>query len=271
MNFDKYGPLLFSPLTFTALVYLDTLKILSIQLTTISSPKLTSIISPQGRIAQLDNKTTSMLQTNPFEKFVAEYEDWYDKYPEVYQSELAAIKQQLHKLPNDIQGIEVGLGTGRFAAPLGIKEGIEPEPEMARLAIKRGVEIMHGRAERLPYRDLHFDFVLFVTISHFNNVRAALKEAYRVLKSGGSIVMAFLDKDRDIAKSYEAKRIESRFYKSATFYTVEQVIRYLELAGFRNPEFVQTLFGELDEIDEMQSPKEGYGEGSFVVVKASKK
>ena len=45
----------------------------------------------------------------------------------------------------------------------------------------------------------------------------------------------------------------------------------LKDVGFKNLEYNQTLFGDLDEIKEVQMPKEGFGEGSFVVVKATKK
>ena len=72
-----------------------------------------------------------MVQVEKFNKYVDEYEQWYEVYPEVYQSEIIAIEEQLRKLPENIRGIEVGLGTGRFAQPLGIKEGIEPSEEMA--------------------------------------------------------------------------------------------------------------------------------------------
>ena len=212
-----------------------------------------------------------MVQTNPFKEHVAEYEAWYERYPAVYQSELTAIKQQMLKLPTNIHGIEVGLGTGRFAEPLGIKEGIEPVLEMAELAAKRGIEIVQGRAEKLPYRDMHFDFVLFVTICHIDDLIIALNEAQRVLKRGGSIIIGFLDREQVIARSYLAKRDHSRFYKNARFYTVDRVIKLLNNAGFHELEFLQTLFDELDDIEEIQSPKEGHGEGSFVVVKAVKK
>ena len=212
-----------------------------------------------------------MLQTEIFNNNVEAYEAWYDTYPEVFQSELAAIREQLLKLPEDIYGIEVGLGTGRFSKALGIKEGIEPSEEMAKKAIKRGIEIMKGVAEKLPYGDYHFDFILFVTICHLNNLKAALKEAHRVLKPGGSIIIAFLDKDQTIAQQYEEKRYLSTFFKNATYYSVDKVKDLLNKAKFKNFEFNQTLFGELNEIKDLQTPKEGYGEGSFVVVKAVKK
>ncbi len=212
-----------------------------------------------------------MIKTNPFRENARQYDAWYDKHPYVFQSEVEAIRQQLATLPQNIAGIEVGIGSGRFAAALGIKEGIEPVEELAALATKRGVETMIGVAEKLPYRDLHFDFILFVTICHLDNITVALKEAHRVLKNEGSILLCFLDKSQEIAKSYEAKRNQSHFYQDATFYSTDRVSTLLKDAGFRNIEFTQTLFGKLDDIDELQSPKAGFGEGSFVVVKADKK
>ncbi len=212
-----------------------------------------------------------MLQTEIFNKNVAAYEAWYANYPEVFKSEVAAIKQQLLKLPENIYGIEVGLGTGRFSKALGFKEGIEPSEEMAKKAMKRGIEIMKGVAEQLPYSDYHFDFLLFVTICHLDNLKAALSEAHRVLKRGGSIIVAFLDKEQTIAQQYEEQRYRSTFFENATYYSVENVTKTLKDAQFKDLEFNQTLFGELATIKKIQTPKEGYGEGSFVVVKAVKK
>ncbi|MBT8308439.1 MAG: class I SAM-dependent methyltransferase [Maribacter sp.] len=212
-----------------------------------------------------------MKQTAIFEKNVGAYEKWYEDYSEVYQSELAAIKEQLLKLPENIRGIEVGLGTGRFASPLGIKEGVEPSEAMAEKALKRGVEVIDGVAEKLPYRDMQFDFVLFVTICHFNSIKDALAEAHRVLKPRGSILIGFLDKDQSVARQYLAKRHRSTFYANANFYSIDRIKTLLKEARFKDLEFNQTLFGDLDEINNIQIPKEGHGEGSFVVVKATKK
>lgn len=212
-----------------------------------------------------------MKQTEIFEKNVEEYEKWYEDYPEVYQSELAAIKEQLLKLPENIRGIEVGLGTGKFALPLGIKEGVEPSAAMAAKAIKRGIEIIDGVAEKLPYGDLQFDFVLFVTICHFDNIKKSLAEAHRVLKPKGSILIGFLDKEQSVAKKYLEKRHRSTFFANANFYTVDRLTTLLKEARFKDLEFNQTLFDDLDKIKKIQMPKQGFGKGSFVVVKATKK
>ena len=212
-----------------------------------------------------------MIKSVIFNSNVKSYDEWYTKYNEVYLSEVEAIREQLLKLPENIKGIEVGLGTGRFAHLLGIKEGVEPSSEMAQRAIDKGIEVINGIAENLPYKDLHFDFILFVTICHLDSIKAALKEAFRVLKHRGSIIIGFIDKNQEIGKAYEEKRRQSTFFKYANFYSVDQIINLLNETGFKNLEFNQTLFGGLDEIKEVQLPKKDYGEGSFVVVKATKK
>ena len=212
-----------------------------------------------------------MIQTQVFDKYVDEYEAWYESYHEVYLSEIEALRDQFRKLPQNIRGIEVGLGTGRFSEPLGIKEGIEPSEAMAQKATNRGIEVMKAKAERLPYADLSFDFVLFVTICHLENLTYALKQAHRVLKEDGSIIVGFLDKNRNIAKHYQEKRSRSIFYRNARFYNVHHIKNLLLENGFKDLEFNQTLFGNLEEIKEIQLPKPGHGKGSFVVVRALKK
>lgn len=211
-----------------------------------------------------------MLQIEPFEKHITEYEAWFDKYHFVYASELKAIKNHLEQLPENIIGIEVGIGSGKYALPLGIKEGVEPSEKMRELAIKRGLDVMDGTAEHLPYKDLHFNFVLFVTICHLDNVNEALKEAYRVLKNDGSIIIAFIDKNSSLGEEYEKKRTKSKFYKHARFFSVNDIISLLKETKFKNPVINQTIFKNLDEIKEIEQPKEGFGEGAFVVIRANK-
>jgi len=63
-----------------------------------------------------------MLKTEVFDKQAKEYDAWFDNYPFVFQSEVEALKALLPI--GDSHGIEVGLGSGRFAKALGIKEGV---------------------------------------------------------------------------------------------------------------------------------------------------
>jgi len=211
-----------------------------------------------------------MIKTAPFEKYADEYDAWYDKYPAVFASEVEALREMLP--PGNSHGIEIGLGTGRFTIALGIKEGIEPAEAMRKIAQERGIEVMDAAAENLPYKDLHFDFVLMATcVTYLSDVCRAFREANRVLKKGGSLIVGVIDKDGKIGKYYESKREKGKFTKQAVFYSVDKVVEELKEAGFGKMEFLQTLFDELDEIKELQPAKPGYGEGSYVVIKAIKK
>lgn len=213
-------------------------------------------------------KTTN--KTDVFDSHVAEYEAWYENHPEIYASELKAIRTHFNRLPEELHGIEVGLGTGRFAGPLGIREGVEPSGPMAEKARKRGIEVMEGLAESLPYADMQFDFVLLVTLCHLESPNHAFQEAFRVLKPGGAIIAAFLPEDRPAALEYMDRRPWTTFYKNARFYPVARIVGMLEECGFKKLQFNQTLFGPLDSIRETQMPEAGYDRGSFVVVSALK-
>jgi hypothetical protein len=66
------------------------------------------------------------------------------------------------------------------------------------------------------------------------------------------------------------RKPESVFYKQADFYSPKRIISQLNKSGFRNLESAQTLFHALDDSKEFEPSKPGYGEGSFVVIKAIK-
>ena len=207
-----------------------------------------------------------MAKTKPFEEHQLLYEEWFEKNGFVYESELLAVKNQL---PGGGRGVEIGVGSGRFAAPLGIKIGVEPAVAMRELARDRGIEVIGGVAEALPLKECEFDFALMVTaICFLDDTEAALQEAYRVIRPNGSLVIGFVDKDSLLGKLYLKRRHESLFYGIATFYSVDEVMNYLRETGFRDFGFSQTIFKPLKEIHAIEPVKEGYGEGSFVVVRA---
>ena len=101
-----------------------------------------------------------MANFKPFENYSLKYDEWFDKNRFIYESELQAVKELL---PISKNGIEVGVGSGRFAAPLGIKLGLDPSRKMGKIAEKRGIKVIEGVAESLPFPDSHFDFILMVT------------------------------------------------------------------------------------------------------------
>ncbi|HOJ51670.1 MAG TPA: methyltransferase domain-containing protein [Syntrophales bacterium] len=206
-----------------------------------------------------------MPKIEPFEKYSDEYDEWFRNNADLYESELETIRQLMP--PSGAEGIEVGVGSGKFAAPLGIKIGVEPSKKMAIKARQLGIEVYHGIAEDLPFSDNRFDYVLMVTtICFVDDITRALKEAFRVLKPGGIIILGFVDRESELGRRYMEKREHSKFYKDATFFSTREVLKLLEGTGFKLEQVKQTIISGMP-------PKtilNGFGKGSFVAIKAIK-
>lgn len=196
---------------------------------------------------------------------VEDYEMWFEKYPHIFQSEIAAVKELL---PHGT-GFEVGIGTGLFAEKLGILMGNDPSDEMLKIARKRRRLVYHCGGDDLPFHDSYFDYTLMVTtICFLDDPGAVLRECYRVTRNNGLIVIGFVDSESPIGKSYRDQASRSVFYREAKFYSTNQVTEMLTQTGFTVDGIQQTLFGSLTAITEFQPPRQGFGEGSFVVVRA---
>ena len=204
----------------------------------------------------------------PFEKYPKKYDSWYEKNRWVYEAKLRAVKTMM---PSSVNGLEIGVGTGRFAEPLGIAIGVEPSKRMREIAHKRGIRVLDGVAEKLPFDDSQFDFVLMVTTVCFvDDIAKSLFEINRVLSNNGIIIIGFVDRDSRLGKNYEKQQKENVFYKEATFYSVGEIVEQMNRAGFMDLTFKQTLFGALVGTTKDELVKPGYGEGSFVVIRGRK-
>lgn len=208
-----------------------------------------------------------MARIAPFENYSDDYDKWFTDNSSVYELELEAVREFIS---TDKRGLDVGVGTGKFAIPFGINIGVDPSFEMAVKAKRSGIDVSLAVAEALPFKDEVFDFVLMVTsVCFFDDVSAAFNEAFRVLKPGGSIIIGFVDSESELGKRYIEKKERSRFYREATFYSVPELTGHLENSGFSDFEFNQTVF--MEEQPSGAIVRKGYGEGSFVVIKGVKR
>lgn len=204
----------------------------------------------------------------PFEILVKEYDQWFQEHQFAYESELEAIKRFL---PHTGFGIELGVNTGRFAAPLGIKKGVEYYHEMKAIAESRGIEVFESSQDDFPFNKEEFDYALIVDIAYLENPTITFEQAHKIIKPGGKLIVGFIEKNSPIGVIYQTEKQDSPFYKMAKFYTVSEVNEMLNRVGFKHFEYMQTLFGKsLDEIKSKQIPKENYGNGSFVIIKATR-
>ncbi|SFN87012.1 class I SAM-dependent methyltransferase [Salegentibacter flavus] len=208
-----------------------------------------------------------MEEVKAFNRAALEYDKWFEEHAKWFSSELAALKLAV---PKTGKGIEIGVGTGRFAGELRIETGVDPSEKMAEVASKRGIRVFKGYAEDLPIPDGSFDYSLMVTVDCFlQDVAKAFKEAWRITKPGGSIIIGMIDKSSPLGRKYHEHKKDNPFYRSANFHDVEEIKNLLEEAGFQDFNFWQTLVNAKEEI--LEEPIKGYGKGGFVVIKALKK
>lgn len=208
------------------------------------------------------------LMNTAFHEFAQEYDEWFDIHLHAYLSELEAIRRFI---PGGEAGVEVGVGTGRFAAPFGIATGVEPSKSMATIARSRGIEVIQANAETLPFADNAFDFVLLVNVICFLEAPLrSLRESSRILKSNGHIILAFIDKNTKLGRAYESQKASNKFYKKATFFSGHQVIEFLQKAGFVDIQSCQTIFTGPTEMAAPDPVRDGHGQGGFVVLSGLK-
>ncbi len=209
-------------------------------------------------------------QENPqvasFDQHVEKYDRWFDEHSVLFESEIKALDKVA---PHCEYALEVGVGTGRFASECGIDWGIDPSENMLRMAEQRGTNVLISSAEKIPFLSNTFGYVLMVTVDCFlDDLAEAYKEVHRVLKPEGVLVIGMIDKNSWLGKKYEQKKQNDPFYKDAEFHSPEELTGKLELVGFGNFEFWQTLITASEDFPE--DPRPGYGEGGFVVIKAVK-
>ena len=208
-----------------------------------------------------------MPKTQGCESHASEYDQWFNENPEIYQAEIEAIRQLLP----EGKGIEIGAGNGRFTKPLNIDSGIEPAKAMREIAQAQGLNVIDGVAESLPIADKSFDYALFITSTCFlDDPQTAYKEAARVIKDKGSIIIAFLEKNSELGKIYEAHKHESPFYCDATFYSYKEIQNFLSTAGFSDFKTLQTVLPESLENAQTHDILSGHDKGTFIVVRAEK-
>lgn len=208
-------------------------------------------------------------ESNPFVAQANRYEAWFDRHLAAYASELAAVRELW---PSVSDGIEIGVGAGHFAGPLGISRGVEPAATMRARAAARGINAIDGAAEHLPFPDQCCGAVLMVaTICFVADAAQSLRELHRILRPRGCAVIAFVDRQSSLGQKYERDRNSSAFYRDARFFSVADVAALLTDAGFVALDYRQTLFHPPDTMTAPDPVRPGFGDGSFVVVRGQKK
>jgi SAM-dependent methyltransferase len=231
-------------------------------------------MSPAGY--QTQKPDTGGRQNNfwsPFNDLATEYDAWFDKEGSlIFLIEVQAFKSLLPSLPKP--WLEIGVGSGRFAQALGIETGLDPSIKLTEMARHRGVTAFIGRGEQKLFDEESFGTVfLIVTLCFLDSPLDVLQEANRILIPGGKIVLGLVLKESPWGQFYQVKKAQGhRFYKYATFYSGDEVVKLMVQAGFMTEKIVSTLFQKPGEAKSVEEPKEGYfPEAGFTIIVAGKR
>jgi ubiquinone/menaquinone biosynthesis C-methylase UbiE len=209
-----------------------------------------------------------------FDSFAKMYDLWYEKPfgKSAFNLEIACIESLCKNLKPPF--LEVGVGTGRFAQALKIKFGIDISTGALKFAKQKGTLAIKGRGESLPFADSSFGAVfLVVTLCFVEDPLRVLKEASRVLKEDGAIILGLILKENPWASFYRKKGDTGNvFYRIAKFYSFKELSAMVHEAGFEIQKISSTMFQAPSELPlHFELPKSGYfKKAGFVSVKLRK-
>ena len=232
-------------------------------------------MSPAGYQTQKPNteRRQNNIKWSPFDDLATEYDAWFDKEGSlIFLIEVQAFRELLPSLPKP--WLEMGVGSGRFAQALGIETGIAPSIKLIEMAGHRGVPAFLGRGEQEIFDDGSFGTVfLIVTLCFLDSPLDVLKEANRILVPGGKIVLGLVLKGSPWGQFYQVKKAQGhRFYKYATFYSGDEVVKLMVQAGFVTEKIVSALFQKPGKLEHVEESKEGYFPGAgFTIIVAGKR
>jgi ubiquinone/menaquinone biosynthesis C-methylase UbiE len=141
--------------------------------------------------------------------------------------------------------LEVGCGTGRILSTIHERDprlklsGVDISKTQISIARRecKGIAFLLATAERLPFRDNSFDYVIFMdVIEHVENPDTMLREIHRVLKPGGYLYGGSPAEGHGIY--WLSKKIFGRHFKEEVIghiqqYTVADLHRRVRKAGLR--------------------------------------
>lgn len=162
--------------------------------------------------------------------------------------------------------LEIGCGNGKISSLLAngtkLYTGIDPDEKAIREAKEEydNVDFRIGNGESLVFEESLFDLVLFTLSLHHQNSAVALKEAFRVLKTNGKLIIIepsvkgefqqffhlFDDETEKIQRAYHS--IMNSAFTLENNGSFEAIVRFQEKIDLCSYEFDREMVAPGDEI-----------------------
>jgi len=210
-----------------------------------------------------------------FDAFVERYDAWFDSPfgKSAFELEKSCIASLCRNLKRP--SLEIGVGTGRFAEALGIEYSVDISGKALKFAKKRGITVVKGSGEELPFPDESFGSIfIIVTLCFVEKPEKVLEEASRVLAKDGRLILGLILKESPWALFYLKKgEAGNVFYKNATFYSFNELKVMMRKSELTIINVCSTIFQKPTEKPlRFEAPRRGYyGKAGFVAVKAGRR
>jgi len=183
-----------------------------------------------------------------FDLKARDYDRWYDRHRITYLNELKLVRSF-----GCARALEIGVGTGRFAADTGVVVGVDPSLSMLRMASSR-VQVIRALGERLPFRDGCFDCAyLIVTLCFVADPRRVLGEASRV---ADRVIACIVPGNSSWGRHYEKLKLRGHpIYSAARFYRVEELVELASGLGLRLTRIYGTLTYAPSKLERPEEPR----------------
>lgn len=154
------------------------------------------------------------------------YDQWYERHRKEYADQLEFLRSVIP----EGKGIEIGVGTGRFASELGIEYGVDIVEEMVEASKGRGIKAVVADAVNLPFNENSFDYSFsIVTMCFLKEPERVLLESRRVART---VITVILDRNSEYVQ--QIMRNPDGFYAFATFYSEDDIVRMYRKLGFKS-------------------------------------
>ena len=158
-----------------------------------------------------------------FDRLAERYDRWYEEEgKKLFEKEVCILRRAIG---NFKKGVEIGVGSGRFAGALCIGLGVDPSLNMLRIAKSREIKVILGTGEAIPLKSNTFDLVLIAfTICFVKDPYRVIREARRILQKGGRLVIALIPSDSSLGRTYKKMGEEGHpIYREARFLSEKEL------------------------------------------------
>lgn len=219
-----------------------------------------------------------------FDAFAKHYDSWYQsKLGNFVDSVEKNLIEEISEFNDNEKVLDIGSGTGTFSvwmANKGLKvTGIDQSKEMIKVAQEKAekenleIDYVLGDAHKLPFADETFDLVVSVTAIEFvDDPKSVLKEAMRVLKPNGRLVIGALAKESPWGELYEelVEEDPNSLFAKAHFFTEEEIPsllsqQFILKKGLYWPPIEEFVIDEAKVVESQKQQEQADNAGFFVI------